>query len=987
MATIKISELTSLTTVLGNVEIPLVANVAGTLTTVKGNVTQLTNYVLGSSGMDYANLVANAGAQAGSIASLTSNAAVQAGLIATLQGNVATIEADIVTLTANAASQAGVLATLTANAASQAGDLATLTANAGAQSGDLATLTSNAAVQAGILTTLTSNAASQAGELATLTSNAAVQAGELATLTSNAAVQAGEIATLLANAGSQSGAISTLQGNVITLSSDVANLLANAGAQSGSISSLTANAAVQAGLIAGLEANVAILGDASGIEANIDALFSAVGTHTGQIADLESNAAVQAGQIATLTANAAVQAGLIGSLGNISGVESNIAILQSNVSTIEANITGIIATGISLVANDVIHSSNISTLQANVTTLFSNAAVQAGNIATLTTDLATVTTSVTTANTAMKGYVDAKITANITALVGGAPSTLDTLNELATALGSDANLSVTLTNSIANVAANVATLTSNAAVQAGNIAVLQSAVGSLTSNAATQQTAITNITNGTATFGNLIPSANVTYSLGNVTHQWKEMYVSSSTVYIGGVPLSTDAGKLTVGGLGVSDKATTITTPPGDYWSVANVKVPVTGFVEIRTVTYGGGKFVVVDNGADGGHWSNSGAYSTDGTNWTRVSLTPYYNQALLTMGYGAGKFVGAYNGTRDVTTSPDGITWTLHSNAIPASSYLYPHQYDDNCLAYGGGRFVLLDRTNALTYISTDGVTWANGSVGGGAVGSLPQIHPITGQNLDYVGIKFGSGRFITWGGLLSGGASNLIAYSSDGVTWDNVSLSGGYAVPFRFATDNNGTWVGLPNTHGHDNVALRSTDNGSTWSNVSLISSNSGYYPVYADGRFVAVPYSISGGLGNIIVSTDGSSWSNSATLLSSIPNNLDTNGFFDIAYGGGVIVAVGDSNDSSNVALVSKTTLASTSIPDLTVTGNIVIEGNLTVSPTSIHMGNLTMSAPDGNLTVNTGIAFTMANFQHWTSNVSTISDALNQLAERIYNIENP
>jgi hypothetical protein len=114
----------------------------------------------------------------------------------------------------------------------------------------------------------------------------------------------------------------------------------------------------------------------------------------------------------------------------------------------------------------------------------------------------------------MKGYVDSKITANIAALVGGAPSTLDTLNELATALGSDANLSVTLTNSIANVSANVATLSSNAAVQSGNIAVLQSAVGSLTSNAAAQQTtisslvsnaavqagSITNITNGTTTF-------------------------------------------------------------------------------------------------------------------------------------------------------------------------------------------------------------------------------------------------------------------------------------------------------------------------------------------------------------------------------------------------------------------------------------------------------------------------------------------------------
>ena len=180
--TIKISELSNLTAVLANVQIPMVANVAGTLTTVKGNVSQLTDYILGTSGADYANIVANAAVQAGQIATLTSNASVQAGAIADIYSNLAVKSGEIATLQANAATQAGQLATLTANAASQAGELATLTANAGAQSGDLSTLTSNAAVQAGVLATLTSNAAAQAGELATLTANAAAQAGLIANI-------------------------------------------------------------------------------------------------------------------------------------------------------------------------------------------------------------------------------------------------------------------------------------------------------------------------------------------------------------------------------------------------------------------------------------------------------------------------------------------------------------------------------------------------------------------------------------------------------------------------------------------------------------------------------------------------------------------------------------------------------------------------------------------------------------------------------------
>jgi Major tropism determinant N-terminal domain len=39
----------------------------------------------------------------------------------------------------------------------------------------------------------------------------------------------------------------------------------------------------------------------------------------------------------------------------------------------------------------------------------------------------------------------------------------------------------------------------------------------------------------------IIPSANVTYSLGNSTNQWKELWVSGNTIYLGGLPLSKNA--------------------------------------------------------------------------------------------------------------------------------------------------------------------------------------------------------------------------------------------------------------------------------------------------------------------------------------------------------------------------------------------------------------------------------------------------------------
>ena len=53
--------------------------------------------------------------------------------------------------------------------------------------------------------------------------------------------------------------------------------------------------------------------------------------------------------------------------------------------------------------------------------------------------------------TGTSGVTQADIDASIAALVNSAPGTLDTLNEIATALGNDANLATTLNNAITAV--------------------------------------------------------------------------------------------------------------------------------------------------------------------------------------------------------------------------------------------------------------------------------------------------------------------------------------------------------------------------------------------------------------------------------------------------------------------------------------------------------------------------------------------------------
>ena len=53
--------------------------------------------------------------------------------------------------------------------------------------------------------------------------------------------------------------------------------------------------------------------------------------------------------------------------------------------------------------------------------------------------------------------------------------------------------------------------------------------------------------------GNILPSANVTYSLGSSTHQWKDLWVSNNTIYLNGIPLGINgSGNLTVNGSEIS---------------------------------------------------------------------------------------------------------------------------------------------------------------------------------------------------------------------------------------------------------------------------------------------------------------------------------------------------------------------------------------------------------------------------------------------------
>jgi len=60
--------------------------------------------------------------------------------------------------------------------------------------------------------------------------------------------------------------------------------------------------------------------------------------------------------------------------------------------------------------------------------------------------------------------------------------------------------------------------------------------------------------NLTTVTSHILPGANLTYDLGSTSSQWRSLYVGSSTIYLGGTPLSISNGRLTVNGV---DSSTT----------------------------------------------------------------------------------------------------------------------------------------------------------------------------------------------------------------------------------------------------------------------------------------------------------------------------------------------------------------------------------------------------------------------------------------------
>ncbi len=104
--------------------------------------------------------------------------------------------------------------------------------------------------------------------------------------------------------------------------------------------------------------------------------------------------------------------------------------------------------------------------------------------------------------------------------------------------------------------------------------------------------------------GNLIPSANVTYSLGSQSYQWRDLWVSNNTVYIGNTPIRVDGNRLLVNNVVIAnagDGSNLVVASTENSSSVTSGALVVRGGMGVAgNLTFGGnatvsGKVVVND--------------------------------------------------------------------------------------------------------------------------------------------------------------------------------------------------------------------------------------------------------------------------------------------------------------------------------------------------------------------------------------------------------
>jgi hypothetical protein len=388
---------------------------------------------------------------------------------------------------------------------------------------------------------------------------------------------------------------------------------------------------------------------------------------------------------------------------NIAFAQANTAINQANVNFGESNTKTSVAFNQANVsfeqANTAFTQANVSFATANINFTAANTYVNArlltkANVADLTTanvseltnlyfTNARVYANIIDGNFATQSYVGTAISN----LVSSAPATLDTLNELAVALGNDNNFATSIITIVGNKA-NTSVVT--ASFNQANTAFAQANVAFNEANLKFNSSG-GNITGDVTITGNFNPSADVTYNLGTPSKRWANLYLSGNTINLGDATISSTGSAIalppssSIGGQAISSFSgiyNDLTNKPANVINFSNSTVSYYDTYALLTISkniYRSGeiRYNIIDDNTD--------SYTTIVHNFLHRDNVIVYSNTIVSL--------GPETHTSHMTIAGENIVLFLVSSNVYARNYfLESNNYQSNVTANIKGYVTLIE-------------------------------------------------------------------------------------------------------------------------------------------------------------------------------------------------------------------------------------------------------------------------------------------------------
>lgn len=272
-------------------------------------------------------------------------------------------------------------------------------------------------------------------------------------------------------------------------------------------------------------------------------------------------------------------------------------------------------------------------------------------------------------------------------------------------------------------------------------------------------------------------------------------------------------------------------------------------------IAYGNSTYSFLNNDGTGIAFT-----STDLVTWTSRTCPANYYYSVI---YASSKFVAVGEtgtGVSVITTSTDGITWTTRTPSSGTSTQRSTYR-----VSYGNGKFVAA--TNIIgAQVSTDGITW-----------TTPTITGLTASK-NWTQSIYAASNFV-----IAGNDTN-IHYSTDAVTWTKQSTGFSISATLPNIAHDGATWFFGHNDTGTANIS--SSTNLTTFTTRANMNQSpyfvSGYGNVlsYVNNKYYFLGTEMANSVSTDLVTWTTLSWVGSPTYV-----------WYDIAYGSGVYVGVGD------------------------------------------------------------------------------------------------